>query len=130
MRMELSYFLGQLFGLSLAMVAVAGLIRPQLIDGVIKDVKQHPALSLLFGFTGVVMGLAIVLSHNLWVTDWRVFITIVGWGALLKGAMYLAAPQGLFSLATAVYGTPQRTKLILVLAGVVGLYVATKAFGY
>ena len=36
--------------------------------------------------------MAMVSYHNLWVNDWRVIITIVGWIALIKGALLLIMP--------------------------------------
>ena len=38
-------------------------------------------------------GLAIVLTHNVWVADWRVLITILGWLAAIGGAVRILAPQ-------------------------------------
>jgi uncharacterized protein YjeT (DUF2065 family) len=35
----------------------------------------------------------IVAGHNRWVADWPVAITIVGWGSLVKCALYLLLPQ-------------------------------------
>tara|TARA_B100000508_G_scaffold37782_1_gene29588 strand:+ start:9330 stop:9719 length:390 start_codon:yes stop_codon:yes gene_type:complete len=127
--MELSLFLAQLFGLSLMIAAVSGLIRPKFIEGVIDDVRGNKALELLFGYVGVIAGLAIVLTHNNWVSDWRVIITIFGWGALIKGVMYLAAPKMIIDMGGSIYITPNRTKLVLVLAFALGAYLAAKGFG-
>lgn len=128
--MELSYFLAQLFGLSLMIIAVSAFIRPQFINEIMAGLKDNTAVGLLFGYTGVMAGLAIALTHNHWVSDWRVVITIFGWGALAKGVIYLAAPQMLIDIGQSVYGTPNRTKLVLVIAFVVGAYLAAKGFGY
>jgi hypothetical protein len=37
------------------------------------------------------MGLAIVLTHNIWTADWRVLITLFGWLSAIGGAVRLAA---------------------------------------
>jgi VanZ family protein len=33
-----------------------------------------------------------VSFHNLWVADWRVVITIIGWLSILKGAIRILLP--------------------------------------
>jgi hypothetical protein len=45
----------------------------------------------------VIIGLLIVVSHNIWVKDYRVVITIFGWLSLVKGIAYMAFPWGWFT---------------------------------
>ena len=45
-----------------------------------------PALIFLSGVITLPAGLAIVLTHNVWVADWRVLITLLGWLAIIGGA--------------------------------------------
>ncbi len=45
------------------------------------------------GVVTLVIGLAMVLVHNVWVLDWRVAITILGWLTLLKGFDLLFFPE-------------------------------------
>jgi hypothetical protein len=40
----------------------------------------------------LIAGLAIVNAHNLWVGDWRVLITILGWLLVLRGVTNLMFP--------------------------------------
>ena len=49
----------------------------------------------LYYFSGAlvfIIGLAMVLRQNLWVADWRVAVTIIGWLSLIKGAVRILAP--------------------------------------
>ena len=52
-----------------------------------------PALMFLSGVITMPAGLAIVLAHNVWTPDWRIVITVLGWLALLGGALRIIAPQ-------------------------------------
>ena len=49
-----------------------------------------------FGIFALIIGLLVVLSHNVWEADYRVVITIIGWLALIKGIAYLTLPWGWF----------------------------------
>ena len=37
------------------------------------------------GYYTLLLGLATVVLHNIWVWDWPVVITIIGWSTLIKG---------------------------------------------
>lgn len=60
----------------------------QIAEGFFKD----PALVYVAGMMTFVMGLAIVLFHNIWTADWRVIITLFGWITLIKGVWLVALP--------------------------------------
>lgn len=129
MLMELSLFLAQLMGLSLAIFAVAGLLRPRLVRDAMNDFNANSLQSLFFGFVGIVVGLAIVLSHNIWEASWVGVVTLFGWLALLKGIATLVAPQALLDVGKVVYSSKSQTRVILFIALLVGLYIAYKGFG-
>ena len=41
------------------------------------------ALIYVAGVLAFMPALALVLAHNVWVADWRVLITLIGWFALI-----------------------------------------------
>ena len=57
------------------------------------EFMASPALIFLSGVITLPAGLAIVLTHNVWTADWRVVITIVGWLAVVTGAIRMIVPQ-------------------------------------
>jgi len=83
-------FLGRLIGLYCVVVSLAMLIRKQATVEVLTAMLHNAQLLLSLGVITVIAGLAMVLSHNLWsggaVT---VMVTLVGWIALIKGALLL-----------------------------------------
>ncbi len=127
--MELSYFLAKLIGLTLAIFALGALMRPVVISRVMRDFNTHSFTTLLAGFMGMVIGLAMVLSHNVWESSWRVIITIFGWIALLKGLSYIFAPQAILGTAQGILGTPGRARVVLIIAFLFGAFLAYKGFG-
>jgi hypothetical protein len=127
--MELSYFLAKLFGLMLAIYAIALMQQPKLIRSMMKELGDNTLVTLLFSFVAIAGGLAIVLSHNIWEWSWVVIITLFGWAGLLKGVTFLMAPKLLRKVGGGVYGTPGKTRLTLFVALVFGLYLAGIGFG-
>ena len=127
---ELSEFLAQLFGLTMMIFALTVLLRPAIIVGALRDLKPYSFCSLMAGFIGVIGGLAIILSHNVWVRDWPVLITLFGWAALLKGITYIAFPEYIMSTATHVLDGSKRRIVILAVAFLFGLFLASKGFSW
>ena len=127
--MELSYFLAQLLGLLIAIFAAAALYRPQLVSKVLEDFRKDSFLTLIVAFISIVSGLAIILSHNIWEPSWRIIITIIGWGALLKGISYIVAPDMLLRYGKKILGNSSQLKIILIIDLFVGLYLAYIGFG-
>jgi len=127
--MELSNFLAQLFGLTMAIFAGIAILQPGLIRAVVKEFGESALVTLFYGLAGIMGGLAVILSHNLWVSDWRVLVTLFGWAALIKGTVSLVSPELLRDMGESIYSSERRIKIVLVIVGVLGVYLAGAGFG-
>ncbi|MEI6710821.1 MAG: hypothetical protein WCK88_00710 [bacterium] len=41
----------------------------------------------------IIIGALMIYVHNIWVADWTVLVTIIGWTALIKGIWLTVLPQ-------------------------------------
>ncbi|MEN8108252.1 MAG: hypothetical protein ABFS22_09620 [Pseudomonadota bacterium] len=57
----------------------------------------HPERYLYFTVLTLALGLAIVISHNVWIFGWPVVVTLFGWIMVIKSTLFLLFP-GLISL--------------------------------
>ena len=91
--MDPSIFLAKLFGLYTVIVCSAVLLRhrelPVIVDGFFRD----PAFSLFSGAVILILGLLVVLSHNIWEMSYHGVITLFGWITLMKGVARLFLPH-------------------------------------
>lgn len=85
-------------------VGIGGLFDKNYYKNVMKDVFSNRGVSLLIGFMTIVLCLPLTVYHNLWVQDWRVLITLIGWIGLIKGILYLAFPKSLENFAKNLVG--------------------------
>ena len=68
-------------------------------------------------------GFLIVNFHNVWVWDWTVIITVLGWLALLKGILLLLLPKTMVALTRLVTNILWvAVVFVLVMAGVLGYF--------
>jgi uncharacterized protein YjeT (DUF2065 family) len=91
--MQTSIFLARLIGPVMALVGVSLLLNEAAFRKMAQEFLRNPALIFFSGMILMPAGLAIVLKHNVWVLNWPVIITLLGWLAVISGAMRVFAPQ-------------------------------------
>jgi hypothetical protein len=91
--MELSIFLAKAIGLYYVIVSLGMILNGARIKVLLIEIMKNQALLFVTGFFALIIGILLVTSHNIWVVDWRVLITLMGWGALMKGVMRVTLPQ-------------------------------------
>jgi hypothetical protein len=86
------------------------------------------ALIYLCCLLPMISGLSVVLTHNVWTSDWRVIITVLGWLAIIGGAVRVVMPQGTEAFGRRILKHPQG----LMIASVVWLALGAllSFFGY
>jgi hypothetical protein len=94
--MATSRYIARLMGPVLLIIGI-GMVMGMLTEGdayssLLKEFIGSRALIFVTGVLALVAGLAIVNAHNLWVPDWRVVITVLGWLFILRGFMNLVFP--------------------------------------
>ena len=97
--MEQSIFLAKVIGLYLLIVSAAVLLRRKQFAELINEFTANRALVFLSGLVALVLGLLIVVSHNVWTADWREVITVMGWLMLAKGVIRILFPEKLGAVA-------------------------------
>jgi uncharacterized membrane protein YczE len=74
-------------------MSLAMLVHQQRFKKTAHEFLGTPALVAMSGWISLMIGLLIVVSHNVWVGEWPVVITIVGWLVLLQGLMRIFFPD-------------------------------------
>ncbi len=89
-------------GLYMGAAGIGLILDPKRFESMMDDFQANPALGYIGGIVALVMGLIIVGFHNVW-SDWAaILVTIVGWAALIEGALMLAASRSFFALVARI----------------------------
>lgn len=97
--MELSILVAKIFTLYILALGVGMLSGQVNMNKIMKGFEDSQALTLMSGFFMLVIGALLVAYHNIWSGSWWVMlITLLGWGTLIKGFLFIAYPQAIFSL--------------------------------
>jgi hypothetical protein len=104
--MQTSIFLAKLLGPFFLIVGVSVLINARAFHTIADEFIRNPALVFLTGLMVLPVGLAIVLTHNVWVSNWPVLITILGWLTIVSGALRLLVPRQALDMGRKLYANP------------------------
>ena len=91
--MQTSTFLARLIGPVMALVGISLLMNETAFRKMAMEFLRSPALIFFSGMILMPAGLAVVLSHNVWVLNWPLIITLLGWIAVVSGALRVFAPD-------------------------------------
>jgi hypothetical protein len=90
----MTLFLAKFLGLYFLAVGIAALLNPgrfgKMYD-TFRD-KNNDGVVYLGGIIAIIFGALIVSVHNVWVMDWPVLITILGWWGMIKGVALIVYP--------------------------------------
>lgn len=116
----LTLHLATAYGVGIFVVALAAITSPARLGDVIADFERSPALVFLGALLALVMGITLVMLHNLWTDPAAILVSLLGWVILVKGIFVAAAPEGLMKFAAAAASSPARVRVW----GVVALILA------
>ena len=91
--METAVFIARILGIFYLVAGVGLVLNKQFYRKLMEDFCKSAASFLFGGMLALVIGVVIVLRHNVWAADWTVIITIIGWIALIKGTCMIVFPH-------------------------------------
>ena len=126
--MQGSIYLARLIGPLFLAVGIGALTNGPIYRKLAAQFLDNIALIYVSGILLMIAGVAVVLAHNVWVADWRVLITLLGWIAAIGGALRIVMPQGTEHIGRRILKHPQG----LTIAAAIWLAIGTALcfFGY
>ena len=116
-------FLATVNGCYLIIFSLFLLFRHTLVKSIMGDILAQRGLFFLMAIITVILGLLMVVSHNVWVNDWSVAVTIFAWAKLIGGVIRLFCPEMVMKGGTAFMNHPFRLKIFSGLLLILGLFL-------
>ncbi len=120
--MEFSIFFAQLWGSFFVIFGLLFIITGQL--GKTIEMTDDKAFVISTGYITLLMGLVTVILHNVWVADWRVVITILGWSTLIKGISKIGFPELIHKQAQRFKKKQMLSAIFMILLGAFLLWMS------
>lgn len=89
-------YLAQILGVYFLVMGTAMLVNKQYYQSTFVSIMQNGPILLMTGFLALVLGMIMLVFHNIWVMGWPVIITILAWATLIKGILRLMLPVKFF----------------------------------
>jgi hypothetical protein len=126
--MLLTLLLAKVFGLALVAIGIALIAYRDLYAQMTRDFIQQRLLRTVISFSELVVGLFIVIGHNVWSPVPAAVITVLGWMFVLEGASYLLLPEKWTIRFVSAVNRPQVFIASGVIGIVLGIYLADYGF--
>ncbi|MEP0940658.1 MAG: hypothetical protein ABJH63_18705 [Rhizobiaceae bacterium] len=91
--METSIYIAKLMGPTMVVMAAALLKDQDGVKAMAREFIGNRSLVFVAGVFTLIGGLAVTIHHNIWVVDWPLLITIVGWAMVVGGIVRIALPE-------------------------------------
>ncbi len=91
--MNASLFIAKLMGPCCLVMGLGLFLNPDNYQKILKEFCASAAATFFGGIMSMVLGILIVLNHNIWVFNWNVIITLYGWGGIIKGIWMVVFPK-------------------------------------
>lgn len=88
-----SFFLAKAIGLYMTIVSLPFIFNFKRLNAVIDEVLKHKGIMLVASLMTLVIGVVLVVLHNVWAMNWSVVITIIAWLLLIRGIIRFYLPE-------------------------------------
>ena len=119
--MSTSVFLARLIGPVMLVIGLAVFANQRGFRDMAEEFMASRALMFLSGLLIMSLGVAIVLTHNVWIANWPVLITLFGWLCAIGGALRLFGPLFVVKAGHAMLKQPYFTTVAAAIWVVLGL---------
>jgi tellurite resistance protein TehA-like permease len=93
MENEITIFMARIIALIYIPLGVAMITGQIKGKDMVTSYEKSPVITLFVGIFAVIAGTFLVTYHNIWVKDWPVLITLLGWVAVIEGVVFIAFPK-------------------------------------
>ena len=126
--MDNSILLAKFIGPYIMVVSIGLLFNSKAFQKIMEDFSKNSALVYVAGLITFVAGLTVTLFHNLWVLDWRIIITLLGWNMFIKGAWLIISPDTSAKMAASFAKNRKLVIILWVIMLAIGVFLTTKGY--
>ena len=124
MAIWISKFLGPV----ILVLSIRMMVAPTGLQETTRRFLADRPLVLISGVLAMTAGLSIVNTHNVWILEWPLIVTLFGWALLLGGALRVAAPDVVDRVGGAMMERPRMTRFAGAFWAFLGAFLTFKGY--
>lgn len=127
--MALTYFYAEMFGIIIGIIGLAMLVNRSMMREALREMFESRAIVLITGMVTLLVGLVMVLTHNVWDAGLLAsIVSLMGWLIVIKGAAFMLLPTSALRHFYAGETLPKIWLLMAVVALLIGIYLTWGGF--
>jgi hypothetical protein len=126
--MEHSMLIARILGPLFIVVTVGVLLNLDYYLRMFNGFNKQPSLFYMGGVMALFFGVLIVEFHNVWVADWVVIITFMGWVSLLKGCLLLMAPESTMRMFNEYAKNTTAIRIQIIVGLLIGIFLTVMGY--
>jgi len=91
--MDITVFLAQIWGPIMLAIGAGIFVSRSYYLKLYRDLEKEMLAVLVFGLTAMTLGIMQIGVHNAWNTLPQIVVSLLGWGLLLKGTVFIISPR-------------------------------------
>ena len=119
-------YLATVLGWYLVIVSLFLLFRQDYVKSIMSDMLAQRAFIFIIGFITLILGLLMVVGHNIWVMGWPVVITLFAWATVVSGILRLAFPEIAIKMGHHMMRKPIYLNIVSVIFLLLGVFLLYK----
>ena len=119
----ITIFLASVIGWYLVIFSFLVLFKHEYISSVASEIMARREVFFILALITLILGLLLVMSHNIWVMGWPVIITLFGWLVLISGIIRLFLPEWAHQMSRPFLSHPMSLKITAIVLLLVGLFL-------
>ena len=124
MAIWISKFLGPV----ILVFSIPMVVTPTSLQETTRRFLADTPLVLISGVLAMTAGLSIVNTHNVWVLDWTLIVTLFGWALVLGGVTRVIAPHIVQRVGNATMGRPMMMRIVGTFWALLGAFLTFKGY--
>ena len=113
--------LAEAIGLYMLLMGLSGLAAPQRWRAMMDELVASPALQMTMGVLVFAIGVTLAMVHSILADPLATLVTLIGWAALLEGALLIAVPGPLLRLGL---WSLNYTRIWAIVSLILGIFLA------
>lgn len=126
--MEMTIWISRLLGPVIVVLSIPMIIASARLQETTRRFLADSPLILVSGVLAMTAGLSIVNSHNVWVLEWPLIVTLFGWALVLGGASRIIAPGVVKEAGEAMVNRTTVTRIVGCFWALLGAFLTFKGY--
>lgn len=123
-----TFFLAQIIGVYLVVAGFSALMHPARVKSAMAEYLKSSIIPYFDAAIALLVGLLIVLTHNVWVDLPSSLVSLVGWIAVIEGVALFLLPEETLKIVGKWMRAPSVMKGMVLVCIVAGLYLVYYGF--